>query len=155
MNTEQIIKALADAIALGIKYPRVDAHLLIDALELIKEQLGKIKGPNSALDALRDVAKDYENHSENLQKENKYLRERLAEEMEHKEDMVVVRTARSGGKAAQLNKVIHIKKDEIIADTVKKMQAEIEARCIKGGIYPAFVARTIDQIAKEMLEGEK
>ena len=86
-NTEQIIKALADAIALGIKYPRVDAHLLIDALEVIKEQLGKIKGLNSALDALRDVAKDYEHHNENLKRENKYLRERLAEEMEHKEDM--------------------------------------------------------------------
>ena len=38
------------------------------------------------------------------------------------------------------------------ADTVKKMQSEIEARCIKGGIYPAFVKSTIDQIAKEMLE---
>lgn len=87
MNTEQIIKALADAIAIGIKYPRVDAHLLIDALEVIKEQLGKIKGLNSALDALRDVAKDYENHNENLKRENKYLRERLAEEMEHKKDM--------------------------------------------------------------------
>jgi hypothetical protein len=41
------------------------------------------------------------------------------------------------------------------ADTVSKMHSEIEARCIKGGIYPAFVASTIDQIAKEMLEGEK
>jgi hypothetical protein len=39
------------------------------------------------------------------------------------------------------------------ADTVQKMQSEIEKRCIKGGIYPAFVASTIDQIAKEMLEG--
>jgi regulator of replication initiation timing len=87
MTTEQIIKALADAIALGIKYPRVDAQLLIDALEVIKEQLGKIKGLNSAIDALRDVAKDYENHNENLKRENKYLRERLAEEMEHKKDM--------------------------------------------------------------------
>jgi hypothetical protein len=37
--------------------------------------------------------------------------------------------------------------------TVRKMQSEIKERCIKGGIYPAFVARTIDQIAKEMLEG--
>jgi regulator of replication initiation timing len=87
MTTEQIIKALADAIALGIKYHRVDAHLLIDALEVIKEQLGKIKGLNSALDALRDVAKDYEHYNENLKKENKYLRERLAEEAEIKEDM--------------------------------------------------------------------
>ena len=41
-----------------------------------------------------------------------------------------------------------------IADTVRKMHSEIKKRCIKGGIYPAFVASTIDQIAKEMLEGE-
>lgn len=32
---------------------------------------------------------------------------------------------------------------------------ERKERCIKGGIYPAFVASTIDQIAKEMLEGER
>ena len=39
------------------------------------------------------------------------------------------------------------------ADTVRKMQAEIEARCIKGGIYPAFVKRTIDRIAEELIRG--
>ena len=43
----------------------------------------------------------------------------------------------------------------IEADTVRKMHSEIKERCIKGGIYPAFVASTIDQIAKEMLEGTK
>ena len=37
------------------------------------------------------------------------------------------------------------------ADTVRKMQAEIEARCIKGGIYPAFVKSTIDKIAEEII----
>ena len=37
------------------------------------------------------------------------------------------------------------------ADTVRKMQSEIEARCIKGGIYPAFVKRTISQIAEEII----
>ena len=36
-------------------------------------------------------------------------------------------------------------------DTVRKMQTEIEARCIKGGIYPAFVKRTISQIAEEII----
>ena len=41
-----------------------------------------------------------------------------------------------------------------IADTVKKMQELIKERCIEGGIYPAFVARTIDQVAKEILEGK-
>ena len=43
----------------------------------------------------------------------------------------------------------------IRADTVRKMQSEIKERCIKGGIYPAFVASTIDQIAKEVLEDVK
>jgi uncharacterized coiled-coil protein SlyX len=43
----------------------------------------------------------------------------------------------------------------IKADTVRKMQCEIKERCIKGGIYPAFVASTIDKVAKEMLEDEK
>ena len=37
-------------------------------------------------------------------------------------------------------------------DAVRKMHSRIIERCIKGGIYPAFVASTIDQIAKEMLE---
>ena len=44
-------------------------------------------------------------------------------------------------------------KDTIIADTVRKMHSLIKERCIKDGIYPAFVRKTIDQIAKEMLEG--
>ena len=38
------------------------------------------------------------------------------------------------------------------ADTVRKMHSEIKERCIKGGIYPAFVASTIDQIAKEIAD---
>lgn len=46
--------------------------------------------------------------------------------------------------------------DEIVAetksDTVRKMHSEIRKRCMKGCIYPVFVARTIDQIAKEMVE---
>lgn len=41
-----------------------------------------------------------------------------------------------------------------IADTVQKMRSMIKERCIKGGIYPAFVASTIDQIAKEMSNEE-
>lgn len=38
------------------------------------------------------------------------------------------------------------------SDTVRKMHSEIEKRCIKGGIYPAFAKSTINKIAKEMLE---
>lgn len=58
------------------------------------------------------------------------------------------------------NKTLHASCTELTrnlheckTDTVRKMQAEIEARCIKGGIYPAFVKSTIDQIAEEMLNG--
>lgn len=40
------------------------------------------------------------------------------------------------------------------ADTVREMQERIKTRCIKSGIYPAIVARAIDQIAKEMTEGD-
>lgn len=43
--------------------------------------------------------------------------------------------------------------ESVRADTVREMQKEIEARCIKGGIYPAFVRSTIEQIAEEMIGG--
>lgn len=42
-----------------------------------------------------------------------------------------------------------------IAYTVRKMQSKIEKRCSEGGIYPAFVARTVEQVAKEMLGVEE
>lgn len=41
---------------------------------------------------------------------------------------------------------------EAKANTVREMQERIKTRCIKSGIYPAIVARAIDQVAKEMLE---
>lgn len=44
---------------------------------------------------------------------------------------------------------------DVQADTVNKMYIEIKERCIKGGIYPAFVARTIAEVAKELLEDGK
>ena len=37
-------------------------------------------------------------------------------------------------------------------DTALKMQSEIKERCIKKGIYPAVVARVVDEVAKEMVE---
>lgn len=43
--------------------------------------------------------------------------------------------------------------EEVKAETVRKMQEAIKERCIKGGIYPAFVASTIDKVSREMLEG--
>lgn len=65
-------------------------------------------------------------YNENLIKENTYLSNHLLDEVEQAKDLA-------------------------ISDTVRKMHSEIEARCIKGGIYPAFVKSTIDQIAKEII----
>lgn len=52
-----------------------------------------------------------------------------------------------------LNRMGDIRR-EAKADTVREMQERIKTRCIKSGIYPAIVARAIDQIAKEMTEGD-
>jgi hypothetical protein len=38
-------------------------------------------------------------------------------------------------------------------DAVRKMQDAIKDRCINGGIYPVFVARTVENVAQEILEG--
>lgn len=38
-------------------------------------------------------------------------------------------------------------------DTVRKMHEAIKKRLMRGGIYPAFVACVIDNVAREMLEG--
>lgn len=96
MNTEQVIKALeccSKDCCVGCPYDEIGTYsecvntTIKNALALIKSQQKQIKGLNSAIETLQGVVKDYENHSENLKRENKYLRERLAEEMEHKEDM--------------------------------------------------------------------
>ena len=41
-----------------------------------------------------------------------------------------------------------------IADTVRKMHSKIKEYFEKDGFYPAKVAVAVDQIVKEMLEGE-
>jgi hypothetical protein len=41
------------------------------------------------------------------------------------------------------------------ADTVRKMQAMIQERCIEGGIYPVIVKNAISQVAKQLMEDTK
>ena len=89
MNIEQInkiVNTLNDSAKVGM-YPRIDKQILIDALSLIGDLLNEISGLNSAIETLQGVAKDFEHRNENLINENKYLRERLAEEMEQAKDM--------------------------------------------------------------------
>ena len=37
-------------------------------------------------------------------------------------------------------------------DAVRKMQESIKERCIKGGIYPAFVKSVVEAVEKELSE---
>ena len=38
------------------------------------------------------------------------------------------------------------------SDLVKKMQTMIKEECIAGGIWPAFVARVVENVGKKLLE---
>lgn len=94
MTTEQIIKGLEESVK------KIEAHYDArnipkdkrpsenkKALKLIKDLLAENRGLKTALETMKGVVESYEHHNENLRRENQYLRERLAEEMEHKEDM--------------------------------------------------------------------
>lgn len=89
MKTEQVINELE-----GLVQFLTCPSYIKDALALIKEQQAQIK----VLEADRNNYKEWyvqavgeikelQAHNENLENTNKYLRERLAEEMEHEEDM--------------------------------------------------------------------
>ena len=74
----------------------------------------------------------------------------LTEEKERLEASIKILVANNADLETELA-ITYDLLEETKADTVRKMQKEIEARCIKGGIYPAFVKSTINQIAKEMI----
>lgn len=107
---------------------------MIDALSLIKELTVE-------LDAMRGAANSYKMHNQCLTELNERLR--VVADMS---DATLTDALRI------VNEFCDKRIKRAISDTVRKMQTEIEARCIKGGIYPAFVKSTIDQIAEEMLK---
>jgi regulator of replication initiation timing len=72
MTTEQIIKVLEKAYDHNHKLEE-DLKIELNITKALKNALALIK--------------ELQAHNENLKKENKYLRERLAEEAEIKEDM--------------------------------------------------------------------
>ena len=145
LNREQIIKALECCTKewnCGLcKYTKLEcASIKRDTIALIKSYERKIKELTEENERLR-IEKANQNFS--------YCR---AIEDAFKEYNLQIEKAST--RYNELVKIEKIKAKEFyVADTVKKMQSMIKERCIKGGIYPAFVASTIDQIAKEMLEG--
>ena len=146
LNREQIVKALehhANPIVLsceGCPYMGVSEfdednfctdYLIKDALSLIKE----LTAENERL-----IADKKELINKNAELKNKLNEEITEDDIDLYYD-----------KLLQLH-IEGIK--EAKAYTVRKMQEEIKRRCIEGGIYPAIVKSTIDQIAKEMLNDE-
>ena len=101
--------------------------LLLRSLSLIKELTEENERLRAERDVLDITVKDLRGRNKGLQRANESLAKDIAQ------------------LEAELCECVQIK-----ADTVRKMHSEIEKRCIKGGIYPAFVKSTIDQIAKEM-----
>lgn len=138
--------ALCDALSLikELTEEKEKLGFLIDEIvrekrELFEENKGLIEEKNKIFEAGARRLSNLELSYLTLEAENAKLteeNERLREE-----------------KVVALRSTIENAKANARADTVQKMQSEIEARCIKGGIYPAFVKSTIDQIAKEIIGG--
>ena len=136
LNREEIVKALE---CLNDKHDRIcDICPVYKHTErgysscrhiILDEAVALIKELAVELEAMRSAANSYKLHNGKLTEEN--------------EDLKAI--------AEQYRKQF----EEAKADTVREMHSKIKERCIEGGIYPAFVARTIDQITKEMMEEMK
>ena len=107
----------------------MNTEQIIKALEhWAKNFDGKVKDLVTLCEAV-NLIKELQAHNENLKKENKYLRERMDEETEHAKDLA-------------------------ISDTVKKMQEKVyEVAQDIDEVDAYFLKEMIDQIAKEILEG--
>lgn len=84
MNTEQIINELV----LLIDEMPIELHL---HSKKTSKFLSFLKSVLTIITTDEQKIKELQAHNENLKKENKYLRESLADERKHKEDMAVVR----------------------------------------------------------------
>jgi hypothetical protein len=135
LNREQIIKELGELVVFRTcpEYVK-EAFILIN--ELAEEN--KVLSENLAI-CNADVV--------GLEKENERLKkhEIVYETPFGKQTMPDILSL--DGKSAELYKRIE---NKIKADTVRKMHSLIKERCIAGGIYPAFVASTIEKVAKEI-----
>lgn len=88
-----------------------------------------------------------------LIREQEEENELLGAEKEHLELVVEGKLKRASALEKEVLKLTE-ENDRLRADTVRKMAEMIEDHCIKGGIYPAFVSRAIEQVAEEILDTE-
>jgi DNA repair exonuclease SbcCD ATPase subunit len=105
----------------------------------LKEQVAKLTDEKDTLEIKLEVARC------NLDKTRDWLNDA---------ERNVEKLTAENEKLKELNSFKEIEKQIIRKETIREMHTEIKKRCIKGGIYPAFVASTIDQVAQEKLEGD-
>lgn len=132
MNREQFVKELE-----GLAEYRTCPDYVKQALSVIREQ-------EQEIERLRDLVDEVAMYNEGYEKDNALLRQEV-----NRLDCICESYALQYGTAVDKEVILRIER----ADTVRKMQEMIEERCIKGGIYPAFVSSVIKRVAKEMLEG--
>ena len=133
-----------------------------DALSLIKELTEERDGyENLALTAIEtqnrmsDTIEQLTEENERLREDKERVTNTYYEAMCEMKNRITCQVVLSDEKLEEIKNEclarVELDIKAIQADTVRKMQSEIEARCIKGGIYPAFVKSTIDQIAEEII----
>lgn len=146
LKRDEIVKALAMFIEdmpvelhLGLSRTTRFRLLLRDALSLIKELTEEVASWKAIAEGYQKQFEDCAEDRAKLTEENERLKKRL------KATNYMITP---DGRIEMIPTV-----ESVRADTVREMQKEIEARCIKGGIYPAFVRSTIEQIARELIGG--
>jgi hypothetical protein len=82
--------------------------------------------------------------SVNMAKDALALINELIEKNEGLEDNLIKQSAE--------NIMLLIEQQEIKANTVRRMQSDIQEACLKGGIWPAFVARVVERVGDKILE---
>lgn len=127
--------------------------------------------PSYIKDALACI-KELQAHNENLQKENKYLRESLADEREHKNDMRAENKKlfdEAGNQSVlwkqHFESLYETAKETVKADTVKKLRHKIitqiqSYRLMRllpsfGLFYQIITETTEELLSKDEREGER
>ena len=146
---EQITKALeccgtnnkrCSSCPLATDYSPCSKTMAENALALIKELAEKVENYRQELGKVRVALAEANNDKKKLSEENERSRaDVIAKEVEY-DDMLHQRNS------------VEQHLETAVADTVSKMRSMIKEKCIRGGIYPAFVKGVVERVAEEILE---
>lgn len=97
---------------------------------------------------IKELTEEYESMAKSVNEASELIRKLRTEKKELTEENERLRADCVKGANALIEEIQ--KNRTIEADTVRETHSEIKERCIKGGIYPAFVARVVEEVAKEI-----